>query len=1305
MATNDKVEVKISASTTDLDRGMSQAENRVKTAAANINSIADGIKNAFENVKKSLQNFDIKIDIDISKVETKLNQVKSTIRTQLNTVATDNAIKLRLDDSKLTADLSSTETLIRRRLSNLPTQKVSVKINFDNAKLQTDLHNIIDVIKSQLQTADTKVKIKLDIAELSNIKNKISTALGSNTIKVKFDRSNLQSELTQIRNRINSFFTGSIRAIPLKIAIAQTELTAARARLQSLTTTIFRAKVGIDLTYLNSQIAHARSMLSAGIANSLNINIDATSSALRSSLDHLKASIDSLRSRINNNGGGGGGGGSGGSGGGDSGLGMLAGIRGQLAGLMASYVGLSAVVNGFHKLISTQREFDILNAQLETATKSSENAKIAFAALQDFAKKTPYSLSQAVEGFTKLVNLGLTPSERALMSYGNTAASMGKDLMQFIEAVADASTSEFERLKEFGIKSKQEGNKVALTFQGTTKTIGNNAKEIEEYLIKIGENEFAGAMAKRVDTLDGAIAALGDTWDSLFRAISAMGVGDLIKTSVNNAESAITNLIDVIESGAIQAALSGASKAFSLFGSDAESDMKSIASAFSWLGDYLVESWRNTLNDINVAGNLFTITRSYIQKAAVGVAASVDVITDPFNKRTTNQQKQDNYNSSMADIDAQRDGRIDGVQKGYDEAIKKWDQFKAKQLKDSKKEKTDQLAQFKIKSTDNPSKGDDKKSKKAAAESKYEPTTYADLRVKSAEAYAGGKAHQGILDLASLIQDKFEITRFTAFNDKYHQGTKSNHAKGLALDFTLQDVTKSGKVSADLRAMLSKNGVNAQVLDEYKNPSKRATGGHIHVSFNSQTDADKYLALVKQDKVKGDKKSGSDSQYERFLADQQNKALELKYKYASEEEKIAIDLAKAKKAIDESINTSEKDRLAYKLKAEQEASEKLVQLKVKEFNERKPIDEEMIANAERIAQRQFDFEFAQLQSLASANKISHIERVAREKKLQDQLYQIKRDALIRQLDLENQSSAISGKQGNQSKILNQISDLDNQNSISDVKQSGLISDAQMKDFESKFGGLTNRISGLWDKGIQAMMNGTLTWKGAMNAIFTELAGAFIQSIITEPLRNYAASLATRMAMKLGFIKAETAAEVTGQTVQTGAVVAGETAKTAATSTGVFARLGLKLMEVIKSIMMSAWEAMAGAWAALSAIPIVGPALGVAAGIAAFAGVSAIAGKVASARGGYDIPAGVNPMTQLHEEEMVLPKQHANTIRALGKTMTNSSDMAGTATAGNGGDNYHFSLGFLDTKGADRWLKKNGKAVAESLKGYNRSFGK
>lgn len=35
-----------------------------------------------------------------------------------------------------------------------------------------------------------------------------------------------------------------------------------------------------------------------------------------------------------------------------------------------------------------------------------------------------------------------------------------------------------------------------------------------------------------------------------------------------------------------------------------------------------------------------------------------------------------------------------------------------------------------------------------------------------------------------------------------------------------------------------------------------------------------------------------------------------------------------------------------------------------------------------------------------------------------------------------------------------------------------------------------------------------------------------------------------------------------------------------------------------------------------------------------------------AAGGFDVPSGVNPVTRLHEKEMVLPAQYADVIRGL-----------------------------------------------------------
>lgn len=71
--------------------------------------------------------------------------------------------------------------------------------------------------------------------------------------------------------------------------------------------------------------------------------------------------------------------------------------------------------------------------------------------------------------------------------------------------------------------------------------------------------------------------------------------------------------------------------------------------------------------------------------------------------------------------------------------------------------------------------------------------------------------------------------------------------------------------------------------------------------------------------------------------------------------------------------------------------------------------------------------------------------------------------------------------------------------------------------------------------------------------------------------------------------------------------------------------------------------------ATAMFPVFGSALAVGIRVAGYASAGMVAGMAiaeASAEGGYDIPAGTNPMTQLHEREMVLPREHADVIRGL-----------------------------------------------------------
>jgi len=185
-------------------------------------------------------------------------------------------------------------------------------------------------------------------------------------------------------------------------------------------------------------------------------------------------------------------------------------VQRQFSGLQSgiALLGLGLVVRN---IIKTSAEFQKLQSSLKTVTGSAAAASAAFTQIKAFAATTPFDLQQVTAGFIKLKALGLDPSEAAMQSYGNTASAMGKSLNQMIEAVADAATGEFERLKEFGIKAKSQGDKVTFTFQNVATTVGKNAKEIEEFLRGIGEVQFAGAMTEQAKTLGGALSNLSDS--------------------------------------------------------------------------------------------------------------------------------------------------------------------------------------------------------------------------------------------------------------------------------------------------------------------------------------------------------------------------------------------------------------------------------------------------------------------------------------------------------------------------------------------------------------------------------------------------------------------------------------------------------------------------------------------------------------------------------------------------------------------------------------------------------------------------
>ncbi|TGL97932.1 hypothetical protein [Leptospira jelokensis] len=189
----------------------------------------------------------------------------------------------------------------------------------------------------------------------------------------------------------------------------------------------------------------------------------------------------------------------------------------KLAGSAAFVAATTSMVKG---ALAVTGEFQKYNSVLKISLGSQAAATKAMGLLTEYAAKTPYQLNEATSGYIKLVNRGLRPTMEEMVKLGDLAASQGKSLDQVVEAALDAMTGENERLKEFGIKAKDAGDKVSLTFKGVTQTVVKSEEAIQNAILAFGGMKgVAGSMAAVAETWEGQVSNLSDTTDMVKKAI------------------------------------------------------------------------------------------------------------------------------------------------------------------------------------------------------------------------------------------------------------------------------------------------------------------------------------------------------------------------------------------------------------------------------------------------------------------------------------------------------------------------------------------------------------------------------------------------------------------------------------------------------------------------------------------------------------------------------------------------------------------------------------------------------------------
>lgn len=228
----------------------------------------------------------------------------------------------------------------------------------------------------------------------------------------------------------------------------------------------------------------------------------------------------------------------------------LGGLKKAVTGLHTGFIALAGIAGAgllTKSLVDVNAEFQTIKSSLKTMTGGTKEAAEAFELIEKFATTTPFDLQQVTQSFIKLKAMGLDPSEAALKSYGNTASAMGKSMDQMIEAVADAATGEFERLKEFGIRASKQGDEVTFTFQGVETTIKNSSANIQDYLMGIGNVNFAGAMEDQMNNLTPAFDNFGTAVNMLQVKIGEAGFNEAFAGITNE----ITRMINSMDAEAI----------------------------------------------------------------------------------------------------------------------------------------------------------------------------------------------------------------------------------------------------------------------------------------------------------------------------------------------------------------------------------------------------------------------------------------------------------------------------------------------------------------------------------------------------------------------------------------------------------------------------------------------------------------------------------------------------------------------------------------------------------------------------------
>jgi hypothetical protein len=294
-----------------------------------------------------------------------------------------------------------------------------------------------------------------------------------------------------------------------------------------------------------------------------------------------------------------------------------------------------------------------------------------------------------------------------------------------------------------------------------------------------------------------------------------------------------------------------------------------------------------------------------------------------------------------------------------------------------------------------------------------------------------------------------------------------------------------------------------------------------------------------------------------------------------------------------------------------------------------------------IMRMQIDNDQRDAEAQQQMGEITYAKLIELERGYEDQRYQLERQSL------EDEAAMNIDRIADHQATLLKLEELDqaHENRLSAITTQGALERNQtQKQVEGVMAsGFANAIMG--------MVKGTMTFKQAMKSMFSSILQGLVQMLV-----QWAAKMAAHYIMDRIMHKANLTAKKAAEKVAAASSIATNAALAGSAGTASFAG--------------APWPIDIGA-----------PAFG-----AAMAAAAGAFGVGLAAEQGFDVPAGMNPVTQLHQKEMVLPAAQAQVIR----------DMADSGVSGAGGDHYHIH-GAHDAQSFMDFLRRNPGQLSSGFK--------